>query len=288
MPTHPLASRTVFLTTLAMLAFAANSILCRRALADGSIDPSSFTAIRVASGAVSLWAILTVTGRIGVIAGSWSGALALFAYAIAFAFAYISLSAGTGALILFGAVQATMITIGMVRGERLTATQLLGLAVALAGLAALLAPGATAPAPVGAILMMIAGMAWGVYSILGRGAADPLAETAGNFMRAMPMAAVALVLMLASSQPLSVSTFGVINAILSGAVASGIGYAIWYAALPGLTPVQGASVQLSVPVITAIAGTLALGEAISLRLALCSIAVLGGIAIVITNRRRPR
>jgi drug/metabolite transporter (DMT)-like permease len=281
---HPSTPRTFGLTMLAMLAFAANSVLCRLALARGSIDPASFTSVRIGSGVVTLWLILTLTGRASVKQGSWRAAFALFAYAAAFSFAYITLSAGAGALLLFGAVQATMVTTGLVRGERLTAAQWFGFTVALVGLGALLAPGAAAPPIGGALLMLAAGVAWGAYSLLGRGAVDPLAATAGNFLRALPMALLLLGLETMFGTKLEPS--GLVYAIVSGAVASGVGYTIWYAALPGLSPAQGASVQLSVPVITALAGTIALGEAITIRLSLSSLAILGGIALVIA--RPPR
>jgi len=266
-----------------MLAFAANAVLCRLALARGSIDPTSFTLVRVGSGVATLWLMLAFMGRAGVMQGSWPAAFALFAYAAAFSFAYVTLSAGAGALLMFGAVQATMVTTGLVRGERLTMSQWFGFVVALVGLAALLTPGAETP-PIGrAFLMLTAGVAWGVYSLLGRGAVDPLAGTAGNFLRALPMAVA-----LAAVFDTKLDHSGLIYAIMSGAVASGLGYSIWYAALPGLSPTQGASVQLSVPVITALAGTIALGEAITIRLSLSSIAILGGIALVIAVRPRAR
>lgn len=274
--------RTISLTIIAMLAFAANSVLCRLALAQGSIDPASFTSVRVGSGVVTLWLILAFTGRASVMHGSWRAAFALFAYAAAFSFAYITLSAGAGALVLFGAVQATMVTKGLVRGERLTAPQWFGFIVALVGLAVLLMPGAAAPPIGGALLMLAAGIAWGAYSLLGRGAVDPLAATAGNFLRALPMAAILLGLAAMFGTKLDQS--GLVYAIMSGAVASGLGYTIWYAALPGLSPAQGASVQLSVPVITALAGTIALGEAITIRLSLSSVAIVSGIALVVASR----
>jgi drug/metabolite transporter (DMT)-like permease len=274
--------RTISLTIIAMLAFAANSVLCRLALAQGSIDPASFTSVRVGSGVVTLWLILAFTGRASVVHGSWRAAFALFAYAAAFSFAYITLSAGAGALFLFGAVQATMVTKGLVRGERLTAPQWFGFIVALVGLAVLLMPGAAAPPIGGALLMLAAGIAWGAYSLLGRGAVDPLAATAGNFLRALPMAAILLGLAAMFGTKLDQS--GLVYAIMSGAVASGLGYTIWYAALPGLSPAQGASVQLSVPVITALAGTIALGEAITIRLSLSSVAIVSGIALVVASR----
>jgi drug/metabolite transporter (DMT)-like permease len=281
---HLPTPRTIGLTIVAMLAFAANSVLCRIALAHGSIDPASFTSVRVGSGVVTLWLILAFTGRASVMHGSWRAAFALFVYAAAFSLAYITLSAGAGALLLFGAVQATMVTTGLVRGERLTASQWFGFVVALVGLAALLTPGAAAPPIRGALPMLTAGIAWGAYSLLGRGAVDPLAATAGNFLRALPMAVILLGLAAMFGTKLDQS--GLVYAIMSGAVASGLGYTIWYAALPGLSPAQGASVQLSVPVITALIGTITLGEAITVRLTLSSVAILGGIALVMASRKR--
>ena len=285
MPTSlPLPTpRTIGLTIVAMLAFAANSVLCRLALARGSIDPASFTLVRVGSGVATLWLMLALMGTGSVMQGSWRAAFALFAYAAGFSFAYVTLSAGAGALVLFGAVQATMVTTGLVRGERLTVSQWFGLVVALAGLAALLTPGAAAPPIGGALLMLAAGVAWGAYSLLGRSAVDALPGTAGNFLRALPMAVA-----LAVAFDTKLDQSGLVYAIMSGAVASGLGYTIWYAALPGLSPAQGASVQLSVPVITALAGTIALGEAITIRLSLSSIAILGGIALVFARRPRAR
>jgi len=282
-PSHMPTRRAIGLTLVAMLAFAGNSVLCRLALAHGAIDPASFTLVRIASGVGVLWLILIATGKARAVRGSWAAALALFSYAAAFSFAYITLSAGAGALVLFGAVQATMVTTGLVRGEHLTPSQWLGFVIALVGLGALLIPGAAAPPLGGAGLMIAAGVAWGAYSLLGRGAADPLAATAGNFLRALPLAAI---LLAAALSGLKGEPAGFVYAILSGAVASGLGYSVWYAALPGLSPAQGASVQLSVPVITALAGTITLGEAITLRLSLSSLAILGGIALVIASRPR--
>ena len=282
---HLPSARTVVLTIVAMLAFAANSILCRLALAQGSIDPASFTLVRIASGVATLWLILAISVRARAVAGSWRAGFALFAYAAAFSFAYITLSAGAGALLLFGAVQATMVTTGLVRGDRLAPLQWLGFVAALGGLAALVAPGVSAPPLVGACLMLVAGIAWGAYSLFGRGASDPLAATGGNFLRAFPMAAALLAVAAMVSGTKADST-GFVYAALSGAVASGLGYTIWYAALPGLSPAQGASVQLSVPVITAIAGTLMINETITSRMVLSSIAILGGIALVIGSKPR--
>lgn len=289
-PAVPTAGRAALLTVLAMLAFAANSILCRLALTQTAIDPAGFTLVRIASGAASLWLIARATGHAKAGAGSWVGAAALLAYAAAFSFAYLTMTAGTGALLLFGAVQATMILAGLYRGERLVSLQWGGLALALGGLALLLAPGLSAPDPLGALLMLAAGAAWGIYSLLGRASRDPIATTAGNFLRAAPMAAV-LALAAALAGPLSGGGLrwdqgGLVYAVLSGALASGVGYSIRYAALPALTAARAASVQLSVPVITALVAVLALGERITPVLALSSVAVLGGIALVILAKSR--
>lgn len=277
-------SRTgVFLlTALAMLAFAANSVLCRAALKDTGIDAASFTAVRLASGALTLWLIVAMRNGRATAEGNWASAVALFAYAAPFSYAYVSLSAGAGALLLFGAVQATMILWGWWRGERLDARQITGLALALGGLTYLMLPGITAPPLGGALLMIAAGIAWGVYSLRGRGAARPLVATAGNFLRAAPLGIALGVLALPWLQ---FDAAGMGYAIASGAFASGVGYAIWYAALPGLRAASAATVQLSVPVIVALGGVVLLGEPITLRLALASIAILGGIALVIMARR---
>ena len=268
-----------------MVAFASNSLLCRLALKQTGIDAASFTFVRILSGALVLWAILFLrTGRHRApLQGNWISALALFVYAAAFSFAYITLSAATGALLLFGAVQATMILWGLRRGESLHLRQLLGLAVALAGLVVLLLPGLAAPPLGGAALMFGAGIAWGVYSLRGRGTNDAISATAGNFLRAVPFAAA---LCLASLAWTRVDREGIGYAVASGAIASGIGYVIWYTALPGLKAAAAASVQLSVPVLTAIGGILLLGEPLTLRFVLASIAVLGGIALVVITRQR--
>lgn len=275
--------RVALLVVVAMLAFAANSVLCRLALAHTAIDPASFTLLRIASGAVSLGLIASLQRKRPT--GSWRGALALLGYAAAFSFAYVSLGAGTGALLLFGAVQATMVVAGLLRGEHPMPIQWLGLVLALVGLAVLVAPGVTAPPLVGAVLMLGSGVAWGLYSIMGRTAGDPVAANAGNFLRAAPLAVLPLLGVLALGNG-SADGQGVAYALASGAVASGMGYALWYAVLPHLTAARAASVQLSVPVITALGAVLVLGEAISLRLALASLAVLGGIALVIAGRRK--
>jgi drug/metabolite transporter (DMT)-like permease len=275
--------RTAAFTAAAMIAFAGNSLLCRLALRDTTIDAASFTAIRVASGALVLAVIVTLRRGSPMRAGSWLSALALFVYAIFFSFAYLTLPAGTGALVLFAAVQATMIGRAFAAGERFRPIQSFGLLVAVGGLVVLVLPGLGAPDPLAAAMMALAGAAWGVYSLRGRGVADPLAATAGNFLRAVPFA---LLVALAASGSRSLDPAGVVWALASGALASGLGYAIWYAALPSLTASIAATVQLSVPPIAAALAVLLLGEPATLRLAAASLAVLGGIAVVILGRRR--
>lgn len=272
--------QVVLLTLVAMLAFAGNSLLCRLALQQGGMDPAFFTLMRLGSGALVLWTIIRLRSLSGL-PGSWGSALALFAYAAGFSFAYVSLAAGTGALLLFGAVQVTMIGYGLWRGEQLSPRQRLGLLLALGGLVGLLLPGLSAPPLAGALLMLGAGVAWGVYSIRGRGAGDATAVTAGNFLRAVPLA---LGLALLALPGVNFNAGGVLYAVLSGGIASGLGYALWYAALRGLQATTAATVQLSVPLLTAVGGTLFLGEAVSLRLVLASVAILGGIALVIRAR----
>jgi drug/metabolite transporter (DMT)-like permease len=264
-----------------MLAFAGNSLLCRVALRHTSIDAASFTTIRLASGA----ALLSLIARRRAGGGSWGSALALFAYACAFSFAYVTLTVATGALLLFGAVQTTMIGRGLWTGERLRGPQIVGLVCALGGLVGLLLPGLSAPPPLGAALMLGAGVAWGVYSLRGRGASDPTCVTAGNFVRSVPFA---LVLSLATAGRGSIDVPGAAYAALSGAVASGIGYVVWYAALPSLAATTAATVQLSVPVVTALSGIVLLGEPMTPRVALASAAILGGIALVVLWKRPPQ
>jgi drug/metabolite transporter (DMT)-like permease len=269
-------------TLLAMVAFAGNSLLCRAALRHTAIDPASFTALRLLAGALATWGILAARGqRRG---GSWGSALALFAYAAGFSFAYLTLPAGVGALLLFLAVQATMVAGGLRRGEALGRPQGAGLALAAAGLGILLLPGLSAPPLGGALLMLGAGAAWGLYSLRGMGSADPGAATAGNFLRAVPLA---LLLVLANLPHLKLDLAGSLYAVLSGALASGVGYVLWYRALKGLRASAAASVQLTVPILASLAGVFALGEPFTLRLALASAAILGGIALVLGRRPAP-
>jgi drug/metabolite transporter (DMT)-like permease len=275
-------ARVILLTTLAMLAFAGNSLLCRIALKQTGIDADSFTTIRLISGAMMLWLVVRIRRGTQTGSGNWLSATALFVYAAGFSFAYVSLSAATGALLLFGAVQVTMIGYGVWSGERLLGLQLVGLMLAFSGLVGLLLPGLSAPPLYGSILMLGAGVAWGVYSLRGRGAGDPTRVTAGNFMRAALLAATMNVLMFNHT---SLNNMGIWYAIASGALASGIGYAIWYTALPRLKTTNAATVQLSVPVIAALGGIVFLGEPINIRLVLASMAILGGIAMVILEKQ---
>ena len=275
---------TLVFTAAAMLAFAANSLLCRLALAGGGIDPASFGAVRVLSGALALALILRWRSKTSLEAGGdWMSAAMLFAYVAFFSFAYVSLAAGTGALILFGAVQLTMFGWALRGGERFTLPAWCGLALAAAGLVYLVLPGVSAPPLAGAASMALAGAAWGVYSLRGRGAADPLRATAGNFLRAAPLA---LVLWLPFAGAAHADTAGIVLAVVSGALTSGVGYALWYTALRELTAMRAATVQLSVPLITAFGAVLMLAEPVTLRLVLASLAILGGIALVLVRRAK--
>jgi drug/metabolite transporter (DMT)-like permease len=267
----------------AMLAFAANPLLCRIALKETPLDPANFTLIRVVSGAVTLWLILQWQGRGSARGGSWAGAASLFVYAAALSYAYVTLDAGIGTLLLFGAVQVTMISAGIAQGERLAHRQLSGMAVAVVGLVILLAPGATRPTWHGAVLMIVSGVAWGIYSLLGRRSLSPIAMTAGNFLWASVLAALLAGFM---GRWAVWDLQGAAYATASGAIASGIGYAIWYRALRSLRATHAAIVQLCVPPITAIGGIIFLGEAITLRLVASSTAILFGIMLVFVERRR--
>lgn len=283
MPIFVSSARIFLLTLLAMIAFAGNSLLCRLALKNTGIDAATFTAIRLVSGAMMLWLLTSVRRDERVGNGNWLSAFTLFAYAAGFSFAYLTLSAATGALLLFGAVQATMISYGIWKGERLHGLQLVGLAFAFCGLVGLMLPGISAPPLVGSILMLGAGVAWGVYSLRGRAGGAPIKVTTGNFLRAAPLA---IVLCLLNPDRVLLDSAGTWYAACSGAFASGIGYAIWYTALPALRATHAATVQLSVPVLAALGGIVFLAEPITLRLVLASLAILGGIALVIVKRQR--
>lgn len=276
--------RTPALTLLALLAFAGNSLLCREALGRESIDPVLFSLVRLASGALVL-SMLVRLRRSGPRkgGGSWSAAIALFLYALPFSLAYVSLEAGSGALLLFGAVQITMLTVALRSGERLTPLQWCGFGIALLGLLYLMLPGATAPAALGSLSMIVAGVAWGVYSLRGRGSDDPLGETAGNFLRALPLALLTAVI---AHRSLVAESRGIVLAVLSGALTSGVGYALWYAVLPRLAASSAAVLQLCVPLLAALGGVLLLGEPITSRLAIASVAILGGVRLSLTRRAR--
>ena len=274
--------RTALLISLAMLAFASNSLLCRIALRDTAIDAATFTAIRLASGALILAIILRSRGVRPSTGGSWPMAAMLSAYAAFFSFAYRDLTAATGAVLLFGAIQLTMMGYGLWTGERLRGLSLVGLAITLAGLVVLLLPGLAAPPPLAALLMLGAGVAWGVYSLLGRGAGEPIAATGGNFLRSVPFAAL---LALSAAGRETADLTGTLYAVLSGAVTSGLGYVLWYAALPALRATSAATIQLSVPAIAAIGGAVLLAEPITARLLLSSVAILGGIALTIHRKK---
>ena len=297
------STRILLLTSLAMIAFASNSLLCRGALKQNDIDAASFTFVRIFSGAVALWVLVSLQRKERRVktpgvsngsyftstpspqrqllrTGSWSSALALFVYAAAFSFAYLALSAGTGALLLFGAVQATMIFWGLQKGERLSMIQTVGFIVAVTGLIILVFPGLSAPPLAGSILMVAGGVAWGIYSLRGQKERNASTATTGNFVRAVPFS---IVLFIAFTPWTHIDLAGFAYAVISGAVTSGMGYVIWYKALPGLKAASAATVQLSVPVLAATGGILLLGEPITPRYMLASVAVLGGIALVIAT-----
>ncbi len=277
--------KPAFYTIFALVCFAFNSILCRLALRTDEIDAPAFTVVRLVSGAIVLFAIFSFFGKkdSGKRLGNWLSAAFLFAYAICFSFAYLALTTATGALILFGAVQLTMMIFALGKGERPRALEWLGLMLAFGGLVYLVLPGLEAPPLWSAALMIFAGIAWGFYTLRGRGSTNPLADTAGNFLRAVPFAVFAALPFLGK---IHLSTKGVLLAVLSGAVASGIGYSVWYAALRFHTATRAAVLQLSVPAIAAAGGVIFLAESVSLRLVLASAMILGGIGLVIFGKKK--
>lgn len=279
--------KAFFFTTFALVAFAFNSILCRLALGTEAIDAASFTAIRLISGAVTLALIflIAVKNKREAKKGNWFSGFLLFGYAICFSIAYIKLTTATGALILFGCVQATMIFAAILRGERPRFLEWLGLSVAFVGLIYLVFPGLTAPPLSASIAMALAGIAWGIYTLRGKGSDDPLADTTGNFVRSVPMIMLGIMPFVAYPQ---VSAKGILFAVLSGALASGIGYSVWYAALKFHTATRAAILQLSVPVLAAIGGVIFLAENVSVRLILATILILGGIGLTISARKPAR
>ncbi|MCB1044898.1 MAG: DMT family transporter [Acidobacteria bacterium] len=275
--------KTIVLTTVAMIAFAANSVICRKALGTDAIDAVSFSTIRLVSGALVLFILTLKKGHAQSAHRSWVPALMLMLYAFCFSFAYLTLDTGTGALILFGSVQITMILVSWFAGNRLSPWEWIGLLLAFGGFVYLILPGIHAPPILGFVLMALAGYGWGMYSLKGRGSQFPLIDTSLNFLRTVPLS---LVLMAGFVHMIDLSRTGILLAVLSGAVTSGIGYAIWYAALRGLTATRAAVVQLSVPIIAALGGVLFVGESIGWRLALSTTLILGGILVVIMGRQR--
>lgn len=284
LPVHrPPSLKLITLTLLALIAFAGNSLLCRLALAQTPIDSTTFVTIRLLSGALILWLALYLQKQGDKMEGSWPGALALFIYALAFTFAYTHIPAGTGALLLFATIQISMILYGMFIGERLSFWQITGLGLAIVGLIILMLPKVGAPPLLYGCIMIISGLAWSVYSLLGRGTRNPTSATAGNFIRATPMALILFLCMLPTSS-ITLDTAGIGYAIASGAITSGLGYILWYAAVRELKVTQAATVQLSVPLITAFGGTLFLGELITSTLIISSIAIILGVSLVIMSR----
>ncbi|MFQ3194603.1 MAG: drug/metabolite transporter (DMT)-like permease [Colwellia sp.] len=280
--------KTLASTLFALLAFAANSVLCRLALGDNAIDATSFTVIRLLSGIVILIIVMQLTSNSNErksnksnTKGSWLAASMLFIYAIAFSFGYVSLDTGTGALILFGAVQITMIMVSVISGNKLHFTEWTGLVIAFTGFVYLIIPSLVTPSFVGFILMAISGIAWGLYTLLGRTSKNPLSDTAYNFLRTSPFI---LILVIFGLDNVHITSMGILLAILSGAIASGIGYFVWYIALRGLSVTQAAVVQLFVPVIAGVGGVIFTNELITLRLIESSALVLGGILMVILGR----
>ena len=277
--------KTVILTLLALTAFAANSIICRMALGGADIDPASFSTIRLASGAFALLVIVRLNRKESPIGhpGTWTSAAMLFLYAVSFSFAYVSLSVGTGALISFGAVQATMICAGLFKGERLHVLAWVGMFAAMSGVVYLVLPGLESPPLAGTALMVTAGVSWGVYSLRGFNVRHPIAVTSDNFLRSLPFALVVSLVMLSS---LDVTAKGLVWSVISGAITSGIGYVIWYAALQNLSTTRAATVQLFVPIIAAFGGVLFLSEQITLRLIFAAILIIGGVGLTLTYRQR--
>jgi len=275
--------KIIILTGLALIAFAANSVLCRLALGERTIDASSFTVIRLLSGAMVLLAIISIKSNKtdSFTKGSWSASLMLFLYAITFSFAYVTLDTGTGALILFGSVQITMILLSLISGDRLHITEWAGVTIAFIGFVYLILPGVTTPSAIGFLLMIVAGIAWGIYTLKGRSSDDPLMDTAYNFLRTLPLV---IILAIITVQNAHYSYEGVLLALLSGGITSGIGYAIWYIALGGLSATQAAVVQLLVPVIAAFGGVIFVSEAVTLRLTVSATMILGGILMVVLGK----
>jgi len=269
-------------TALTMLAFASNSVLCRLALKETSIDAASFTTVRILSAVGMLWLLMHWQKQSPLEHGSWRSALALFIYAATLSLAYRTIDTGAGALMLFGAVQATMILAGYIAGERMSNWQSIGFVAALTGLVILVLPGAHAPSVLNSVLMLASGIAWGIYSLFGRGATNPAASTAGNFLRAAPLS---IGLSLLALPWLRLDAHGVLYAVLSGALTSGLGYVLWYRVLQHMRAMTASTVQLSAPVIAAIGGVILMNEAVTASLLIASVLILGGIALVLRTRK---
>lgn len=282
MSNTPTTVMTAGITIIALIAFAANSVLCRMALIDGNIDAASFTVVRIVSGAVTLAVLLALRNPAQLLVRpNWAAGAALFTYMVLFCLAYVALGAGSGALVLFGFVQLTMMGMALLQKEPFPPLAWAGLAIAVGGVIYLMRPGSEAPNAVAALQMAGAGIAWGAYSVIGRGSKSPLQDTASNFLLCVPFA---LILMALFWQDQVLSSMGLGLAIASGALASGCGYAIWFRALPNLTTAQASILQLSVPVIASVGGVMFLAEAITSRLVIASVLVLGGIALVLRSR----
>lgn len=275
--------KTIILTGLALIAFAANSVLCRLALGNEAIDPSSFTVIRLLSGTIVLLIIISATRNTTRLSskGSWTASFMLFLYAVTFSYAYVSLDTATGALILFGSVQITMILLSLISGSRLHITEWTGVVIAFTGFIYLILPGINTPSVIGFILMTVAGIAWGIYTLKGFDSKSPLMDTAYNFLRTTPLV---VLLAIFTMNNINYSSEGIVLALLAGGVTSGIGYTIWYIALDGLSSTQAAVLQLSVPVIAALGGVIFVSEAITFRLTISAAMVLGGILIVVLGK----
>ena len=279
--------KTILFTGLALIAFAANSVLCRLALGESAIDASTFTIVRLLAGAIVLTVIMSISkiksnsNTNSSTKGSWPASIALFIYALTFSFAYVTLDTATGALILFGSVQIAMILMSIFSGNRLHISEWFGMAIAFTGFVYLILPGVTTPSVIGFLLMTVSGIAWGIYTLKGRGSKNPIMDTAFNFLRTMPFV---IILAIVTFKYAHYSSEGILLAVLSGSIASGIGYMIWYSALSGLSVTQAAVLQLLVPVIAAVGGIIFFSESISFRLTVSSAMILGGILMVVLGR----
>jgi drug/metabolite transporter (DMT)-like permease len=279
--------KTILFTGLALIAFAANSVLCRLALGESAIDASTFTIVRLLAGAIVLTVIMSISkiksnsNTNSSTKGSWPASTALFIYGLTFSFAYVTLDTATGALILFGSVQITMILMSIFSGNRLHISEWFGMAIAFTGFVYRILPGVTTPSVIGFLLMTVSGIAWGIYTLKGRGSKNPIMDTAFNFLRTMPFV---IILAIVTFKYAHYSSEGILLAVLSGSIASGIGYMIWYSALSGLSVTQAAVLQLLVPVIAAVGGIIFVSESISFRLTVSSAMILGGILMVVLGR----